>query len=115
MRYVKMIGVVLFLLLVIIVSVQNYAEFSTRIRLRADLLFFKYETAEMSIYLITIISFLVGVLFAAFYGLAERFRLKHQIRILNKKAKQKDQELNSLRNLPVTGEVSEMEQAAETQ
>jgi hypothetical protein len=36
--------------------------------------------------------------------MVERFRLKRQIRNMNKQLKEKDKELNSLRNLPVTSE-----------
>lgn len=115
MKYLRLIGIVLFLLLVVIVSVQNYAEFSKEIRLRVDFLFYSHETAGISVYLIAIISFLAGVLFASLYGIAERFRFKRQIRLLQKEARQRDQELNSLRNLPVTGEVSDIEPSPEPQ
>ena len=115
MKYLRMIVLVVFLLLIIILAVQNHDAFSTRIQLGIDLVFYSYQTAAMTIYLVTIISFLVGIVFAALYGIVERFRLKKQIKILQKEAREKDKELNSLRNLPVTTEVQEAEQPSEVQ
>lgn len=104
MKHLKVIFVILFVLLVVIIAVQNYTPMSTSVKFRVNLVFFNYETPEMSLYLVSIISFLIGVLFAGLAGIAERFQLKRQIKILTKDTKEKDKELNSLRNLPVTTE-----------
>ncbi|HEN20474.1 MAG: LapA family protein [Deltaproteobacteria bacterium] len=102
MKHLKVIVVILFVLLVVIIAVQNYSPMSTSVKFRINLVFLNYETPEMSLYLVSIISFLVGVLFTGIAGIAERFQLKREIRILKRDAKEKDRELNSLRNLPVT-------------
>ncbi len=104
MKHVKAIFVILFVLLIIIIAVQNYEAFSTTVKFKVDLVFSSYESSEMSLYFVAVITFLLGVLFAGFYGIAERFRLKNQIKNLMKDAKGKEEELNSLRNLPLTGE-----------
>ena len=52
------------------------------------------------------VSFLLGILVAGFYGIFERFKLKKQIKGLVNSSKEKDKELNSLRNLPITSDVS---------
>lgn len=104
MKHLKVILIILFILLVVIIAVQNYAPMSTTVKFRINLVFFNYETPQMSLYLVSIISFLIGVLFAGLAGIAERFQLKRQIKILTKDTKEKDKELNSLRNLPVTSE-----------
>ncbi|RLB16393.1 MAG: hypothetical protein DRG63_05340 [Deltaproteobacteria bacterium] len=104
MKYLKGIGVILFLLFVVIVAVQNNAPMSTTVRFHINLLFWQHETPDMSIYLVTIIAFLLGVFFTGLYGIGERFRLKRQIKSLSKEIREKDKELNSLRNLPVTSE-----------
>jgi len=114
MKYFKAILVMLFLLLIVIVAVQNYQPFSTSVKFKIDLMFFKYETAEMSLYFMVIISFLVGVVLTAFCGIFERFNLKKQIKMLEKGNKEKDKELNSLRNLPVIAEKISPEQPSET-
>ena len=104
MIHLRAIFVILFVLLVIIVAVPNYPEFSKTVRFRLDLKFLEYETSEMSLYFVAVITFLVGVISSGVYGIVERFRLKTQIRSLTKEAGEKDEELNSLRNLPVIAE-----------
>jgi uncharacterized integral membrane protein len=104
MKFVRAVGIIVFVLLVIVVAVQNYAAMATKVTFRLNLPFFHHETAPMSVYLIVVIAFLLGVICMGFYGITERFRLKRQIRLLNKESRGKDQELQSLRNLPVTTE-----------
>ena len=102
MRHIRGIIGILFVLLVIVVAVENYPAFSTTVKFRVNLVFFDWNSAPMSLYLVAVITFLVGLIASGCYGISERFRLKKQIKILLKEAKEKDNELNSLRNLPVT-------------
>ena len=104
MKHVKAIVVILFLLVVVIVAVQNYQALTTRINFKIDLLFFNAETAGLPVFLIAIITFLVGVFCIWVYGISERLDFRRQIKMLKKDVKDKEQELNSLRNLPVTSE-----------
>jgi ATP adenylyltransferase len=113
MKQLKAILVILFLLLVVIVAVQNHEALSTTVKFRVDLVFMDYQTGEMSLYFVSVITFLVGVFFAGLIGIAERFRLNRQTKNLVKEIKEKDKELNSLRNLPVTAEDVSPEQTAE--
>ena len=48
----------------------------------------------------------LGVVFfiSGLYGIIERFRLKKQIKILESASRERDKELNSLRNLPITSD-----------
>jgi len=50
------------------------------------------------------IAFLFGVIVAGLYGFIERFRLKKEIKVLAHASREKDKELNSLRNLPITSD-----------
>jgi hypothetical protein len=50
------------------------------------------------------IAFLFGVLVTGFYGIIERFRLKREIKTLVSTSREKDKELSSLRNLPITSD-----------
>ncbi len=104
MRHLKVIVLFIFIFLVIIIAVQNYAAFSTSASFKLDLLFFKYETSQMSLYLIAVITFLAGVVFTGFFTLTERLRLKREIKRLKKEAREREKELNSFRTLPVTAE-----------
>jgi len=104
MNIIRWMFTVMFGLLVIIVVVQNYEAFSTSVVFKLDLLFFKWESPAISLYLISVITFCVGVIFTGLYSMLERFRLKKEIRTLKKDVKEKERELTSLRNLPVTAE-----------
>jgi uncharacterized integral membrane protein len=104
MKHVKAIIVVLFLLIVVIVAVQNYQALTTSIVFKVDLLFFKAETPNLPVFMIAIIAFLIGVACIWVYGISERLDFRRQIKMLMKDVKDKEQELNSLRNLPVTSE-----------
>jgi len=102
MKQIKVLVIILFLLLIVVLSVQNYAALTTKINFKANLLFFDYQTADLSIFLIAVVTFLLGVLVTWLFGLTERLSFKRQIKALMKDVKNNEMELNSLRNLPVT-------------
>lgn len=102
MRHVKVIVGSVFVFFIIVLAVQNYAAFSTSASFKIDLLFFRYETPKMTLYLIALIAFLAGIVFMGFFSLTERLRLKKEIKRLNKEARDREKELNSFRTLPVT-------------
>ncbi len=104
MKQLRAILVIFFLLFVFIVAVQNYAVLTTPIKFRTDLIFLEYETAEMPVALVAVITFALGVIFMGAYGIFERFHLKRKIKELIRTSEQKDKELSSLRNLPVTSD-----------
>ena len=104
MKHVKAIVVILFLLLVVILAVQNYQALSTPISFKINLLFLNAESSGLPVFFIAIVTFLVGVICTWLYGIAERLGFRRQAKILMKDVKQKEEELNSLRNLPVTTE-----------
>ncbi len=113
MKNVKVILVILFLLLIVILAVQNYDALATPISFKVNLGFLNFETSQMPLSLIAIITFLVGVLASGLYGITERFRLKKQIKTFIKDVREKDKELSSLRNLPVTTEDMSSERSHE--
>jgi ATP adenylyltransferase len=92
------------MLLVVIIIVQNHGAMSEQVAFKVDLRFIKYESTAMSLYFIVTIAFLFGVLVTGFYGIIERFRLKREIKTLVSTSREKDKELNSLRNLPITSD-----------
>ena len=104
MKHLKGLIIILFMLLVVVLSVQNYAALSTKISFKANLLFFNYETGGLTVFFIAVITFLVGVVITWLYGISERMSFKRQIKTLAKELKDNENELNSLRNLPVTTE-----------
>ncbi|NLA74421.1 MAG: LapA family protein, partial [Deltaproteobacteria bacterium] len=83
---------------------QNPEAFNTRVVLRANLLINRFESCGVSIYLISARAFILGLIISWLYNLLDRFHLKREITRLRNEIKNKDKELNSLRNLPITSE-----------
>ncbi|MFO7785293.1 MAG: LapA family protein [Thermodesulfobacteriota bacterium] len=104
MKHVKFILAILIMVVVLILIVQNQDAFSTALTFRVDLPGLQGEMSHISVYQVVTVSFLFGILVAGLYGMLERFRLKKEIRTLRKASSDKDAELNSLRNLPITSE-----------
>lgn len=113
MKHLKIIVVILVVLLAFIVAVQNFNALTTPVEFRVGLLFLDEYKTSMPLSLVAIITFLIGVIFMGVYGMAERFSLKRQIKKLMKESKEKDRELNSLRNLPVTTEDMRADQTSD--
>ena len=104
MRYLKLLLYGIIGLFIIAIIVENYEAFSKTIHFKFDMFALHYQTAEISIYYIAAITFLLGMIITVFYGMFEWFRLKKQIKDLYKVIRDKDKELNSLRNLPITAD-----------
>jgi len=110
MKWISVIFVTLLFGLAVVVSVQNYVSLKTPV----NLVFFNYESQEMPLAIVAIITFAVGVISTGLYGMTVFLRLKKRIRKLTKEAKANEKELKSLRNLPVTTEVVSAEQTSDT-
>ena len=104
MNIFKWMCIIFLGLFVLIVVIQNYESFSQSVTFRIDLLFFKWQSPPITLYLVSCITFCIGVILTGFYSIFERFRLKRQIRSLKKELSRKEKELVSLRNLPVTSQ-----------
>jgi uncharacterized membrane protein YciS (DUF1049 family) len=104
MKHLRFIIAIVLMVIVLTILVQNHTAMSTRVVFRANLLLAQYESPDISLYIIVTITFLFGILVSGLYGILERFRLQKQIRLLQKQVREKDAELNSLRNLPITAE-----------
>jgi len=103
MTHLKVILVVIISLLVVILVVQNDSAMSKTVQFRINAIIFEeIKTPEITIYLVIIMAFLFGAISTGIYGMLERFRIKRQIKILSGELQDKDKELNSLRNLPIT-------------
>ena len=104
MKHLRYIVAIILMLFVVILIVENHEAMSTNVRFKLKLLSFERQSNEMSLYFVVTIAFLFGVLISGLYGIVERFRLKKQTKMLTREAQDKDKELNSLRNLPITSD-----------
>jgi hypothetical protein len=112
MRYIKWMFAILFIALMIIVTAENIPNLKTPVVFSVDLYLYKYQTPNIPLGFIAVITFLIGVVSMAVCGIAERFRLKKQIKTLLGETREMEKELNSLRNLAVTTEFNEIEQTS---
>ena len=106
MKHLKWILAILLMLVVVILIIQNHEAMSTQVIFKVNIgpLSIHYESPQMNLYNIVTIAFLFGVFVAGICGIVERFRLKREIRALVIASQEKDKELNSLRNLPITSD-----------
>ena len=116
MKHIKAIISIVVMLLAVVLIVENLAQLSQKLTLQVDLYFWDWKTEPMAFYFVIIIVFLLGILIASLYGILERFKLKKEIRIISKEKREKDKELNSLRNLPIVeSKIEDMEVSEENQ
>jgi uncharacterized membrane protein YciS (DUF1049 family) len=103
MGHLKIILGILIGLFIIVLAVQNNDTLNKTVNLRLNpLVAQEMKSGEVSLYQLVLVSFLVGVLGTGIHGMVERFRLKRRIRNLTRELQDKDKELSSLRNLPLT-------------
>jgi uncharacterized membrane protein YciS (DUF1049 family) len=104
MKHVKFMLAIILMLVVVILIVQNHEALSTKVSFRVSFFSYNVQSSMMSVYYIITISFLFGVIISGTYGIIERFRLMKALKSLRASSQEKERELNSLRNLPITSE-----------
>lgn len=102
MKQLKSIIIILILTLVVVIIVQNFQMLITPVEFKIDLMFYSIQSSRLPLSLVALGAFLIGVLAAGLQGILDRMGLKRDIRSLKKELSEKEKELNSLRNLPVT-------------
>jgi putative membrane protein len=116
MKHIKAIISIVLMLLAVVLIVENLMQLSQKLTLKVDLYFWDWKAEPIAFYLVIIIVFLLGILIASLYGIFERFKLKKEIRTISKEKREKDKELNSLRNLPIVeSKIEDMELSEENQ
>ena len=101
MKYLKLTGVVLLIILLGIIAMQNYDVLSAEFSFKFSIFSYLFETPPLSLYFIIIVIFLFGVILAVFFIVSEIFSLKNHIADLSEQLSDSEEELKSLRNLPV--------------
>ena len=114
MKHVKFMLAIILMLVVVILIVQNHEALSTKVSFRVSFFSWGLQSSMMSVYYIITISFLFGVIISGTYGIIERFRLMKALKSLRASSHEKEQELNSLRNLPITSEDITQDETTET-
>jgi hypothetical protein len=105
MFYIKVIlGLILFVL-VTVLFVQNHETMITAVHFKLNIPYvINLQSADITLYIILPLCFLLGALIMWLLCLKEHFRLKGKINSLTSASKEKEKELNSFRNLPLTSD-----------
>ncbi len=104
MKHFRFIIAILLIVFVLTIIIQNHMAMSTSVVFRLNLLFTEFTSTPLSLYVVVPLTFFFGVLITWFYGMIEHYRLRRDIKVLEKNLREKDKELNSLRNLPITSD-----------
>lgn len=101
MRYMKVLLLTLFFFVSMIFFIQNTAALSELMVLELDILGLELVSKQLPFYLIVLISFVAGAIFSLAYFLSEKLRLAKEFKAAKAKLAALEQEVNSLRNLPL--------------
>ena len=95
MKFLKSIGTALLFLLAITFSLKNNEMVAIKY-------YFQLESFDLPLYLLVFFSVILGILIGGIEGVIERIKSGNVIRKLKKEMKKMEEELTSLRNLPLT-------------
>lgn len=103
MRFVKVLCLILFFFVSMMFFMQNTEVLTQRMSLQLDLFVdgLRFLITPMPVYFLVLLSFLVGALFTLVFFLVERIRLTRIMQQKNAKLSSLEQEVASLRNLPL--------------
>ena len=94
MKFLKSIGTALLFLLAITFSLKNNEMVAIKY-------YFQLESFDLPLYLLVFFSVILGILIGGIEGVIERIKSGNVIRKLKKEMKKMEEELTSLRNLPL--------------
>jgi putative membrane protein len=101
MRYLKVFALAVFFFLAMLFFVQNHQILSTPLVLKLQIFNLKFTSMELPFYLVVLLAFVVGAVFSLVYFFLDRLRLQRELRGCQNKSARLEQELNSLRNMPL--------------
>jgi len=111
MRFIKFLLVIALFVLTMALFAQNMATLGAPIALSLNLFGTELFTFEYTVYMLLLLAFFLGAIITLSYFFLEKIRMGRELSQAGKKLATLEQEVNSLRNLPLTesmsGEVSE--------
>lgn len=101
MRYVKMLLVLALFFICMVMFAQNMETLNAPMPLSMDLFGTTLLAYEQPLYISLLSLFVLGGLISTLYFLCEKIRLSREVSQAKKKISSLEQEVNSLRNLPL--------------
>jgi uncharacterized integral membrane protein len=94
----KIVFWIIFIVLVLVLYLQNTGFFMHKDKLSLDLFFFDFNTSPLPIVVFVAGFFFIGLIIAFFFGLVERFRAKKVIHDLTRKLDEQNKMLTTQKN-----------------
>jgi len=107
MRYVKVLVIVLIFFFGLTFFVQNTETLSTKLTFSMDLFGWSWASSPVPVYLFILIAFVLGAIISMLYFFLDKLRQGKELRKNRSKIKDLEQELNSLRNMPLESQRSQ--------
>jgi len=101
MRYLKVLALLVFFVLSLTIFAQNMAQLNNPLAMKLHLFGVPWFSFEGPFYIWGLAAFLIGGVFSTLYFLTERIRMGRQLAACKSKLRSLEQEVNSLRNLPL--------------
>ncbi len=101
MKYLRVAALILLFFFSMLFFVQNNELLSTTVRLYLELFGAEFQSREIPYYLIVLLAFVAGGFISLIYLLAEKIRLSGELKRGKAKIKDLEEEVNSLRNMPL--------------
>ncbi len=101
MKYLRVAALILLFFFSMLFFVQNHELLSTTVRLYLSIFGLELHSKEIPYYLIVLLAFVAGGFISLAYLLAEKIRLGAELRRGRSKIKDLEEEVNSLRNMPL--------------
>ena len=101
MKYLRVAALILLFFFSMLFFVQNHELLSTTVRLTLQVFGLEMHSREIPYYLIVLLAFAAGGFISLVYLLAEKIRLGCELKKSEAKIKDLEEEVNSLRNIPL--------------
>jgi|JTFO01.1.fsa_nt_gb putative membrane protein len=101
MRYLKVLSLVALFFVSMLFFVQNTDVLVQTLTLQLGLFSWKATSAPVPQYLLILLAFVAGAILPLLYFMCEKIRLSKELRTARKTISKQEEELNSLRNMPL--------------
>ncbi|MGM0425067.1 MAG: LapA family protein [Thermodesulfobacteriota bacterium] len=111
MRYFKVLLIVALFFVCMVFFVQNTGVLVSKLQIQFQLFGLDWLSAPIPIYIFILLAFVIGALVTMLYLLLERIRQGREIKHYRLQIQKLQQEINSLRNMPLEEEASKESQS----
>ncbi len=101
MRYIKLVLLVVSLTIAALFFIQNQALLLSTLGLKVDLYVVKFLTPAVPLYGVIISAFVLGMVLSLIFLLIDKIHCSSQLRSCRKRLRSLEEEVTSLRNLPL--------------